>query len=285
MAKNAQTSAPISPDFEEGSQLVFIIGAFRGGTTLLRKMLDSHPCLYSPAETWFLLPLLNLWDGKGQAPTYAPSQAAAAIQSHLNAPQFLECCRAFAAKFYAANLPTTAKYFIDKTPPYLHIAPALPVMFPRARFLVLSREPRGLCWSRHTWKHMNSASPETQFPGVVNDLKLLAAFLHQNAKKSLHVSYERLCEHPAAETHAITEFLGIDRNDAMIEYGRHSHHEGYGDENARQHHRPHTESISRWDCDGGLTLDQQRTLLDQCGENLLTKLGYESKFAMAGVNP
>jgi len=278
---NASHTATMTAEVEGGSRLVFIIGAFRGGTTLLRKMLDSHPRLYSPAETWFLLPLLNLWDGKGQAPTYAPSQAAAAIQSHLKAPQFLECCRAFAARFYAANLPPHAAYFVDKTPPYLHIAPALPVLFPRAKFLVLSREPRGLCWSRHTWKHLNSASPESQFPGVVNDLKQIAGFLQHNPQRSLHVSYERLCEQPAAETNAICDFLAIERSEAMIDYGSQSHHEGYGDENTRRHQRPHMESVARWE--GGLTFDQQQTLLDLCGSRVLTSLGYATKPALADV--
>jgi len=272
-----RSSPPLNdPDFEKGSRLVFVIGAFRGGTTLLRKMLNSHPSLYSPAETWFLLPLLNLWDGKGQATAYAPAQAAAAIQSHLKVPQFLECCRAFASRFYAANLPPHAAYFVDKTPPYLHIAGVLPTLFPCAKFLVLSREPRGLCWSRHTWKHMNSASPESQFPGVAADLRLLADFLYRHGSTSIHVSYERLCVQPKEEAAAICKFLGVDACDGMIEYGRHHHHEGYGDENTRQHTHPHTNSISRWEENEGLTTDQQSTLLNQCGAEILARLGYDS---------
>ncbi|MBI3838011.1 MAG: sulfotransferase, partial [Planctomycetia bacterium] len=34
---------------------VFLIGCPRSGTTLLRVMLDSHPHLASPPETFFLL--------------------------------------------------------------------------------------------------------------------------------------------------------------------------------------------------------------------------------------
>ncbi|MCA9300553.1 MAG: sulfotransferase, partial [Phycisphaerales bacterium] len=63
-----------------GDRLAFVIGAFRSGTTLLRKILDAHPEVRAPAESWFLLPLLNLWDGKGEHPEFRPSQASAALR-------------------------------------------------------------------------------------------------------------------------------------------------------------------------------------------------------------
>src|SRR5207249_1389704 len=35
----------------------FLVGTQRSGTTLLRSMLDSHPSIAIPPETWFLIPL------------------------------------------------------------------------------------------------------------------------------------------------------------------------------------------------------------------------------------
>jgi len=44
----------------------FVVGSPRSGTTLLRFMLDSHPDLAIPPETWFL-PLAEQLEGQGDA--------------------------------------------------------------------------------------------------------------------------------------------------------------------------------------------------------------------------
>jgi LPS sulfotransferase NodH len=282
-------SAPVRPGpgleapFADGSRLVFILGPFRAGTTLLRKMLDSHPALCSPAETWFLLPLLNLWDGQGSAAAYNPAQAGAAIRQHLGPEQFLACCRAFAATFYASIMPPRAELLIDKTPLYLGLAPALPVLFPRARFIALSRDPRGLCWSRHTWAHARQAPVESLFAGVADDLRRLGAFFAAHPTRTLHLTYERLCRDPRIELAAICEFLGVAPDPAMIDYGRRAHHEGYGDENTRAHDRPHIDSLDRWRTSRGLSAEQEARLLAQCGPALLAALGVDGIESAAEV--
>lgn len=262
---------PTSDSEFTGSGLAFVLGAFRSGTTLLRKVLDSHTQVHSPAETWFLLPLLNMWDGHGQAPHFNPTQAAAAMRGLMSQEDFVACARAFAGVLYRRSLRPGSSWFVDKTPLYLQIAPALPVLFPQARFLVLTRDPRAICWSRHTWRHLKSASPDSHFGGVAQDVQRLASFLRGNADRSLLVSYERLCEAPQDEARRLCEFFGLAYEPNMIEYGASSHHEGYGDETTRLHPRPHADSLARWE--GGLSAEQQTTLLDRCGESALAILG------------
>lgn len=260
----------------KGEGLVFLLGAFRGGTTLLRKVLDSHTRIVSPAETWFLLPLLNMWDGHGSAPHFNPRQAGVAIQQHLSQGEFVDACRAFAGSFYASALRKSGKdasVFVDKTPLYLMLAGALPVVFPSARFVVLGRDPRGIAWSRHTWRHIESPKPESQFKGVANDVRTLAAFAKQHADRSLVVQYERVCMETSAAAEQLCEFLGVGHEPSMIEYGSSTHHEGYGDELTLKHARPHAESVARWSDD--LTIEQQAKLIGMCGDEALRLLGYE----------
>lgn len=265
-----------SDSVREPSGLSFILGGFRGGTTLLRKVLDSHTQVHSPAETWFLLPLLNLWEGRGEHPAYNPKQAAAALSGHLDQDGFLDCARAFAERFYARRTPPGCAWFIDKTPLYLQIAPVLPRLLPRARFIVLGRDPRGLVWSRHTWKHSDSTDATRLFGGAARDLARLASFATDFADRSIVVRYEDLCAEPESCARRLCEWLGIGFEPAMIDYGCHRHHEGYGDEKTHQHSRPHADSIDRWR--EGLTIDQQRALIEACeaaGPGSLAKLGYE----------
>lgn len=270
-------------NIEEGSKLVFVLGLWRSGTTVLRKVLDTHSQLYAPAETWFLLPLLGMWEGKGSNDGYNPAQAAAAMKGHVNFEQFAACCRAFAARFYQASLPPGARYFVDKTPFYVKLADVLPTIFPQARFLVLSRDPRGTVWSQHTWKHINSPTPEDHFANVAEGNAVLAGFLQDHVERSLHVQYENLCTEPQPVARSICDFLQLPFEPAMIDYGSKPHHEGYGDEKSRLHKAPHTQAINRWAGPDGLSLEQQKQLASACGRQTLIQLGYEDLTPINGT--
>lgn len=275
----APSLLPREAELRTGRGLAFVLGAWRGGTTLLRKVLDTHPAVYSPAETWYLLPLLNMWEGLGTHPGYNVGQAAAAIKQHLSQPAFVECVRAFAGRFYAETMPRDATLFVDKTPFYLRIAGALPTLFPEARFIVLARDPRSVLWSRHTWKHAEPGPIESQVAGVAGDIRALAGFLEHHPDRAHVVSYERLCTEPEAHAAEICDHLGLDRCDAMVRYGDTAHHEGYGDELTRRHARPHDASVRRWE--GGLPDAVQRALAAACGTSSLERLGYGELAALA----
>ncbi|MCP4594316.1 MAG: glycosyltransferase [bacterium] len=272
-------------DDEAGSWLVFVLGMWRSGTTLLRKVLDSHTQVYAPAETWFLLPLLDLWEGHEPGAAPNPSQAAVAMRGHVDHARFLDCCRAFAARFYRSTMPAAASYFVDKTPRYLRLAEVLPDLFPAAKFIVLTRDPRGTVWSQHTWKHIDSVSPEAHFAGAAEDNRTLDRFLRAHPERSLHVRYERLCDAPAAEARAMCAFLNLPFEPGMIAYGHQPHHEGYGDEKTREHDQPHTQALARWSGADGLTVEQQAQLATECGPDVLTRLGYPDLAALANPEP
>jgi hypothetical protein len=260
-----------APRAGSGADLAFVLGPFRSGTTLLRKILDSHPRIASPAETWFLLPLLNLWTGDGQCDRFNPRQAAAALRTHLDRGAFLDCCRAFAERFYARLRRGAGAIVVDKTPLYLGVAGEIANLLPATRFLLLARDPRAILWSRATWRHAADHDPESHVTRVAADVRDLAAFLRDHADRSLLVRYERLCDEPAATLARVTAFLGVPFDESMIAYGARAHHEGYGDESTLAHRAPHTDSIARWR--GGLSAELQARLLEACGADDLALLG------------
>ncbi len=264
-----------------GEGRVFVLGSWRSGTTLLRKILDSHTRIHAPAETWFLLPLMDLWHGEHAAEGSPSRQAAAAIRGHLDFDQFLECCRAFAASFYQARIPPEATYYVDKTPFYLRLADMLPKLFPEAKFILLTRDPRGTVWSQHTWKHIESPSPEGHFEGVAEDNRVLDSFFQSNSEKTLHVPYEQLCTEPESSARSLCDFLNLPFEPAMIEYGLKPHHEGYGDEKTREHNRPHVDAVRRWAGENGMTIEQQAELARACGKDVLIRLGYQELAGLA----
>lgn len=278
MEHDAGALLPGEMDLRAGRGLAFVLGAFRGGTTLLRKVLDTHRSVCSPAETWFLLPLVSVWEGLGSHPRFSPEQAAVAIQHHIDREQFMACCRAFAGRFYAESLARAGGpsegpiVFVDKTPLYLQLAGALPHLFPDARFIVLGRDPRGILWSRHTWKHAPKQPPLALVPGVAGDVQRLAQFSDAFPDRSTLVRYEDLCEDPQGTARGLCGFLNIEFDPEMILYGNAKHREGYGDEKSRLHARPHTQSVERWR--GEMPEAVQAELLRACGAGALRALGY-----------
>ncbi|MFH1419646.1 MAG: sulfotransferase [Planctomycetota bacterium] len=274
MGRAAPKKTPDKPRNNQGEGQVFLLGSWRSGTTLLRKILDSHTQIHAPAETWFLLPLVDMWCGEHAAEGSPSRQAAAAIQGHLDFDQFLECCRAFAANFYQARIPPEATYYVDKTPFYLRLADLLPRLFPEAKFIVLTRDPRGTVWSQHTWKHIDSPAPEGHFESVAEDNRVLDKFLQAHPDRTLHVQYEQLCTEPESAARVLCEFLNLPYESGMIDYGLKPHHEGYGDEKTREHDRPHVEAVRRWSTEDGLTIGQQAELARACGKDVLIRLGY-----------
>ena len=137
---------------------IFLIGAPRSGTTLLRIMLSSHPRIYIPPESDFI-PRLFL--GRARTPM-GRERAVRDVQIILGNRRFLREWRdpvpdpvAFVAalpeltpavlldtlyRVYAAQ--HGADRWGDKSPIYTHYIPLLAEIFPSAQFVHLIRDGR-----------------------------------------------------------------------------------------------------------------------------------------------
>ncbi|MCG3137633.1 MAG: hypothetical protein HJJLKODD_01482 [Phycisphaerae bacterium] len=272
----AQSAAlPVQRITPEGDHLVFLLAPMRSGSTLLRKIIDSHPRLCSPAETWFLMPLINMWNGRGPGDGYDAAQAAAALQGLVNQDGFMVAARQFAAEVYNRLRSPEAQLLIDKTPFYLRIAQYLPMLFPRARYLLLLRDPRGTVWSFHTWEKITSPGIADISQRVARELMTQYDFQQAHPDSTAIIHYEELCANPEAACRRMCDFLQVPFEPSMMQYGRYRHHEGYGDEKSRLHAAPHQESVERWSQAGGISLDEQVALARGCGEQILRHFGYD----------
>jgi glycosyltransferase involved in cell wall biosynthesis len=256
-----------------GHRLAFVLSPMRSGSTLLRRMISAHPCLASPPETWFLLPLLNLWEGEGDGPGFNRRQAAVALQSVADHDTFVDACRAFASQLYSRHLPPGGACVVDKTPMYLKIAHELARLFPEAKFIVLVREPRATAWSLHTWAKAPTAL-DAAIVSTAANVRCQYDFSQAHPGRVHVVRYEDLCCRPEPACDGLCRFLGTRFDPAMIDYGTHGDPTpGYGDEKALQHGRPHTQSLRRWGVE--LTEARQRRLAEACTAEVLRFFGYE----------
>lgn len=241
-------------------RLVFVIGAPRSGSTLLTRMLGAHSAIASPPEPHLLTPLAHLgyYARVDQAP-YDPvisQRAAREIVAALPGGEqdYLSALRAYSDSVYAALLQASGRrMLLDKTPAYALVLDFLARLYPRARYVVLTRNPLAV-WSSfvssffdgdHEAAHRFNPVLERYVPAIARFLRDAPVPLH-------HVRYEDLVAAPEPCMGAICGFLGVDFEPGTLEYGASSEGRaeaarGLGDPiTVASESRPTTRSLARW---------------------------------------
>jgi hypothetical protein len=239
-------------------KLLFVIGPPRSGSTLLMRMLSSHSAIYSRAEPHLLTPLAHLgfYATVEQAPFDHLQAQQAAREFVADLPRgeddYLDACRAYTDILYGRMLAACGKgkpLFLDKTPANALILPFLAKLYPRARYIVLTRHPAAV-WSSYANSFFDGDYVAARkFNPILNRyLPAMARFLRAGAVPLVHVAYEALVQRPEEEMRRVFDFLGVPFEAEAIDYGSHEHDtRGLGDPlGVQQHSRPVTASIEKW---------------------------------------
>jgi hypothetical protein len=202
------------PISEDGDGLIFLLGPPRSGTTLLALLLGQHPEICSPPEPWLMFAVEAL----GKVPLEHPAKSnliGAAFADFTRTLDLRGAQRACAVHLYNQALKQSgARVFLDKTPRYHLIAPFLADLFPRAKFIVLTRNPLArLASMKQTWRFsLVHALGDTPGDELVADFalapRLLLDFTAQNAGRCLCLSYERLVLDSTATYAQALSFIG-----------------------------------------------------------------------------
>jgi len=240
-----------------GENLIFLISQPRAGSTLLQRMLGSHPEIHTLSEPWLMLPPLFGLKTDGVQAGYEWQLGRNALDDLLkNVPEgeelYFEGVRAMAGVLYNRLINLSGKsLFLDKTPRYYLILPELKRAFPKAKFIFIWRNPLSVLSSMlENWYGNNPQNLRSGYnfmdlseaPGKILDglglLKEQAFTLH----------YEELVTRPEAELEKLCQFLNLSFDPQMIEYGRGGQLKGrYGDQgNINQKVRPEATSLEKW---------------------------------------
>jgi hypothetical protein len=234
----------------------FLISPPRAGSTLLAHLLGNHPDIHAPAEPWIMLALQQF--GKIRTDhQYGAGHVQEALQQSFD-PKRDFLIAEFAKLYFTAMLPEEKCVFLDKTPRYYWIVDWLYDLFPKARFLVLHRNPLDVLAShKTTWGHnldpqqlvSNTTTGSFDFLLAHGRIADFAA-KHQGSSRVLNIRYEDLVENPGGEVQKILSVfdltkrrhkkppIGINRT-ALSQ-------DGFGDKKILDTNSVHKGSVGGW---------------------------------------
>jgi hypothetical protein len=212
---------------------VFVVGAGRSGTTLLRLMLNAHPQIAIPSESHFLVPLLRAFppgtDLAGADLERAVEVVASSAEwrrdfahseTELRAavgPGPIDVARFVDRVFRLEVGPEPARWG-DKTPAYLEWVDTLLELFPAAHVVAIVRDPRDVYLSllpldwfgRTTWELGRYIARNGRF---------VERSRRRHPPERFHVvRYEDLVLQTDATLRDVCAFLGVPFVEAMADF-------------------------------------------------------------------
>jgi len=237
-------------------RLFFVIGSPRSGTTMLMRMLNVHNDIYSRPEPHLLTPLAHLgYYGYVDKAPYDQFQAAQSTKEFVEAlpgreKDYIEALRAYTDILYGRMLePTSKRYFLDKTPAYALILPFISTIYPKAKYVVLTRHPFAIFSSFAKSFFDNDWEAAQKFnPILERYIPAIASFIRNEEVPFYHVRYEDLVADPEQELQAMCKTIGLEYDPAMVNYGeKNLDTKGLGDPiGVGKDKRPNTKSVNKW---------------------------------------
>jgi Sulfotransferase family len=265
---------------------VVILGVSRSGTTLLKAMLDRHPALAIPTESYFLP---QLWDRHGDRPDVDVFVADVGRLSRVGEwgvepymvrerlpeePTFAEAIEAIYRSY--ADLRGKPR-FGDKTPSYMQRLDIVDRAFPDAQYVHLIRDGRDAALSFAAMRRrprFNWARPRTvpgfaaQWRREVESARRFGRALDGDRYHELR--YEELVTRPESAMRRVCVFLGLAFDTAVMQY-----HRAVEPERLVDHPRlaePPTPGVRRWRED---MPEAELERFEAVAGDILSDLGYE----------
>lgn len=237
-------------------RLLFVVSPPRSGSTLLQRMIGSHSAVHTHPEPHLITPMayLGYYDTVDKAP-FDHVNSAEAIRLFVSGlprgeEDYLDALRAYSDTLYGRMLaPSGKRFFMDKTPAYALVAPFLTKLYPRAKYVVLTRHPLAIFSSYANsffdgdWARAHEFNPllERYVPAI-------GKLLRERPVPLAHVRYETLVGAPEAEMERVFAYMGVENEPEAVNYGeRFQGKKGPGDPiTVSQHSRPVTGSLHKW---------------------------------------
>lgn len=189
---------------------VFVMCTLRSGSTLLRVLLNSHSRIHAPHEIHLRYISVNLdrkWSERSMREMGFDAETL----------RYLLWDRILHRELSGGGKPI----IVDKTPNNVFIPDHLRAAWPDSRFIFLLRHPAAIAESRKNWFKGDNYDEDANHDLIRRYCEALEAA--RQKYDGITVRYEELTQEPERVTREICEFLGIEWEAGMLEYGRQEH--------------------------------------------------------------
>jgi tetratricopeptide (TPR) repeat protein len=234
---------PLEP-IDLGTKLIFIVGLPRSGTTLIDRILSSHPRVISGGELPFMYECLERYLSARRA---AGRRGAVALADASERQLLIAAREEYLDRIFERDLD--ADFVIDKLPANFAAVGLIRMLFPDAVVVHCRRDPMATCWSLFRSHFGTHASYSTTFAHLAHYYKIYAGLMaHWNSvvQASLtEVRYEQIVSEPERAIRRLLDACGLEWAEACQRF----------EENAspvytaslQEVRQPlHPRSISRW---------------------------------------
>jgi hypothetical protein len=210
--------------------VLFVVGLYRSGTSLLFALLNRHPAiaLMYEAEVQNFWPILRLRSGlrgwAGKLDFWNGALSRHGLDPGSFSQTSVRRAAAADALYRAVATPEGACWRGEKSPSYYDRLPALAAAFPAARFVILRRDLADICRS------VERASAGSRFFAkcgmktrmVWGQRRLVegVARLRADGRAVQEVVYEDLVQHPEAVLRGLCDFLDVPYSAEMLALDR-----------------------------------------------------------------
>jgi len=200
-------------------QIIFLISAPRSGSTLLQKLLVTSANIKTAAEPWWLLPLLKYKSNQGYE-SYNKRIASKAIHDFdayfkRETGSSLDNEIAKMVQEVYSLLAPDAGYFLDKTPRYYLIVEQLRKLFPKAKFIFLTRNPLEILSSKLTAHNDTFHAYHRYKMDLYQSVKAISKNLQTDDDNVFHLDYNDLiCKESDCDVQ-LRSFLHLDDIDSQ----------------------------------------------------------------------
>lgn len=213
---------------------LFVVGSGRSGTTLLRAMLDAHPDLTIPGESYFIEQMARRRDGfrtggafdraRFEAELFADHRfrawnlPPAAVRAEFDQRPPGDLADAVRGTYRAAAARMGTSRWGDKTPSYALCMPTIAALLPEAVFVHLVRDPRDVAasYARAGWGPRTMTGAGHAWKSRVS--AAMAAGRALGPSRYLELRYEDLVADPATHLSAICSLMALDFDPKMLDY-------------------------------------------------------------------
>ena len=263
---------------------ILLLSLPRSGSTLVQRVLATHPDVATVSEPWLLLPLTYSVRPEGARAEYWHPLAAQAVGDFAQAlpggrDEYLAEVGGLATRLYE-RLADGAEYFVDKTPRYHLIAEDLPRLLPDAKLIFLWRNPLAVVSSLLRTFRAGRFEPGLFSVDLESGLVNLTNAWEQaeDTGSAFAVRYEDLIS-GEREWRRLFEGLGLDFDPSLLEQFPEVELQGrYGDPTGvSEYETISAEPKSKWlqDLGGPVRKAWARAYLERIGEARLRMMGYD----------